>query len=210
MRTLVRPFPEQALALAGVAQAAWLVSQVARTGEAEPEALGASIESLFVFNPESTESVFGGINGVRTGIAALSDLLGRNLTPHQQDQLRYVMGMLYLERKLAGRADLLEIIRQRLEHTRRQAEHFTDSIGQILPGIAGIYQDTLSTFRFRIQVTGDPRILESRASAERIRAILLAGVRAAMLWHQVGGRRWKLLYQRRALIAALGELRGRQ
>jgi high frequency lysogenization protein len=33
-----------------------------------------------------------------------------------------------------------------------------------------------------------------------VRALLLAGIRAAFLWRQLGGRRWKLVLQRRRLL----------
>ncbi len=38
--------------------------------------------------------------------------------------------------------------------------------------------------------------------ADIIRALLLAGIRAAFLWRQLGGRRWRLLLQRKKLLQA--------
>lgn len=49
-------------------------------------------------------------------------------------------------------------------------------------------------------------MLQSRMMPERVRAILLAGIRFALLWHQQGGRRWRLVLQRGALKNALDQL----
>ncbi|MFC6673156.1 DUF489 family protein [Marinobacterium aestuariivivens] len=62
---------------------------------------------------------------------------------------------------------------------------FTHS--SIVANIASLYQETISTFSFRINVGGDPRHLQNAENAAKIRALLLAGIRAAMLWRQVGG-----------------------
>jgi len=38
-------------------------------------------------------------------------------------------------------------------------------------------------------------------NAAKIRALLLAGIRAAVLWQQLGGSRWKLFWSRRKYVA---------
>ena len=66
--------------------------------------------------------------------------------------------------------------------------------------ISAIYQDTLSTLRFRIKVNGSEAQLTNSNNADLIRTLLLAGIRSAYLWRQLGGRRWKLLLQRKQLL----------
>jgi high frequency lysogenization protein len=55
-------------------------------------------------------------------------------------------------------------------------------------------------------VQGDPTHLRNPETGARIRAFLLAGIRAALLWRQCGGRRRDLLLRRGRLIAAAREL----
>jgi high frequency lysogenization protein len=204
---LAKPLRDQVIALAGVAQAAQLVDQVARTGEAEPTALEASIMSLFQFDPESTEAVFGSLEGVGNGLVALNNLLQNGGYNRMQQQARYLSGMLFLERKLSARSDLLEVIHSRLKHAAFRADHFSDDVGGTLSSIAAIYQDTISKFKYRIQVSGDMVHLQNPQQAEKIRSLLFAGIRAAILWRQVGGRRWHLLFKRSAIQRELNELR---
>jgi high frequency lysogenization protein len=198
---------DQVIALAGVTQAAQLVDQVARTGEAELAALEASIGSLFQFDPETTEAVFHGVEGVGSGLATLDQLLQNGGYARLQQQARYLSGMLFLERKLSARADLLDIIHSRLQHAAFRADHFSDDQAGVLSSIAAIYQDTISTFKYRIQVTGDMAQLQNPQQAEKIRALLFAGIRAAILWRQVGGRRWHLLLKKTAIQRQVGALR---
>jgi high frequency lysogenization protein len=76
----------------------------------------------------------------------------------------------------------------------------------VIAAVATCYQETLSTLKFRIQVRGDARYLRDPEVASKIRAVLLAGVRAAMLWHQIGGRRWHLPVFRKRILRALCDI----
>jgi high frequency lysogenization protein len=190
---------QQVIALAGVAQSARLVDQISRTGSYPLEFLEPSIHSLFEFEPESVDKVFGGIAGVKLGLHNLSNLLASR-EGENRDMVRYVFGMLYLERKFSADPAMMSVVRSRLEHTSFRAEHFTGHVHDICHSVSGIYQDTLSKQKFRIKVTGSAQHLQNTRNADIIRALLLAGVRSAFLWRQLGGRRWKLLFQRRQLL----------
>ena len=41
---------------------------------------------------------------------------------------------------------------------------------------------------------------------DKIRACLLAGIRSAVLWRQVGGSKWQLLFHRKKLVQAAQQL----
>ena len=55
-------------------------------------------------------------------------------------------------------------------------------------------------------VRGEQAVLASADSQHMIRALLLAGMRAAVLWRQCGGNRMKLIFQRKALLECSREL----
>jgi len=52
----------------------------------------------------------------------------------------------------------------------------------------------------RIQVTGSPAVLQNSLLQSKVRATLLAGIRAAVLWQQVGGGRLQLMFSRQRLL----------
>ena len=92
------------------------------------------------------------------------------------------------------------MVRSRLEDTSFRAEHFANNVNSLCHSVSGIYQDTLSQLKFRIKVTGSAQHLQNQQNADVIRALLLSGIRSAFLWRQLGGRRWKLIMQRKRLL----------
>jgi high frequency lysogenization protein len=193
------------LALAGVVQAAILVEQVAKTGQVQQDAYKCSIESLFDLNPSSTAAVYGGsAQHLRIGLEALRDMLAGQ--HKHQEALRYALGALHLQKKLAGRKDMLNTMASRIAQASSQAEHFSSTHDNVIGNLGQVYSETISTFRFRIQVMGDYNYLQQTRIASQIRALLLASIRSAMLWRQLGGNRWQLLLQRKALASQVDQL----
>lgn len=198
---------EQLIALGGVFQAAVLVDQLARTGQASEANLGCMLGSLLVRDPKDTLEVFGGDDlNLREGYRALVGALERDPAILQREPLRYALSMLGLERQLAKRGDMLELIGKRLPQIQSQADHFGLVHDNVIASSGALYQDTLSTLRQRIQVHGDSRFLQQANNASKIRALLLAGIRAARLWRQLGGHRWQLVLSRRKLLNELYDL----
>ena len=197
---------DRVLALAGVFQAAQLVQEIARNGRADSTDVEASLRSLLVDNPATVLEVYGDdVNHLRTGLICLHEQLG--LEGKKDVELtRYVMGMLFLERKLNKSPQMMTTLGEGIEQARRQLEHYPIEHENIIANLAGIYSDTLSRLSFRIMVSGEPQQLANNDTANRIRALLLAGIRSAVLWHQTGGRRWQLLFSRSKIIDTCLEL----
>jgi high frequency lysogenization protein len=199
------PTARQALALAGVFQAASLVDELARTGQVDQRAWDTLIRATLDTNPESFEAIYGGHpNNLRRGLEVLEGVVGRQQA--NPVVLRYGFSLLMLMNKLRGNDAMLDALGTRLARIQGQAEHFGETHENVIASLGEAYQETLSTLKTRIVVQGDPSLLQSRMMPERVRAILLAGIRFALLWHQQGGRRWKLVFQRGALKKSLDEL----
>ncbi len=198
------PTQEQLVALAAVFEATALVDKVAKTGQISEAALGCMLGSLLIRDPKTTLDVYGGDDlNLRDGYRALASALERDPGTLQRDPLRYTLGLLNLERQLAKRDDLLQIMGSRLDQIQQQVEHFGLVHENVIASCGGLYQDTISTFRQRIQVQGDMRHLQQVNNASKIRALLLAGVRSARLWRQLGGHRWQLVFSRGRLLKEL-------
>lgn len=196
-----------AISLAGVFQAAALVEQLAKTGFVPSEAQNASISSLLKLDAKSTKDVFdNNLKGLELGLKVMADLLQHHQNREYPDTLRYVLGILHLQKKLQGRKDLQEIIGKRLGQTQHQVEHFGVDHENVLGNLADIYGDTISTFKFRIQVMGDYSYLQQARVANQVRALLFAGIRSATLWRQVGGNRLQVIIARKRLAKVADEL----
>lgn len=197
---------DQTIALAGVAQAVRIVDQLSKTGSYPLEFLESSVHSLFVFDPEKTEDCFGGLPGVRLGLQNLCALLAGQRDSEQRDVTRYLFAVLQLERKFAADAQMRDVVRSRLAHASFRAEHFSTHVAEVCHNVAGIYQDTFSQLPQRIKVMGSAQHLEKSQNADIVRSLLLAAIRSAYLWRQLGGRRWQLAIKRRAMLGAAQEL----
>jgi len=187
------------LAFAGILQALHLVQQTAHGRRRDPGAVSASLRSILALDSLSVEDIYGGVDGVRTGLRLVkSQLLGDKQRP-DAELSRYLVVLLHLERKLSKRADLLERLRTGIEQVQRQVEHFEITHPNVFAGLAGTYTETVSTLNPRIMVNGEPARLQDTAVANQIRALLLAAMRSAVLWRQCGGTRLGLLLGRRKL-----------
>ncbi|MDH1443937.1 high frequency lysogenization protein HflD [Pseudomonas sp. GD03721] len=201
------PMQEQLVALGAVFEAAVLADKIARTGQVSEASMGCMLGSLLVRDPKTTLDVYGGDDlNLRDGYRALISSLERNPSALQREPLRYALAMIGLERQLDKRGDMLQIMGSRLDQIQQQVEHFGLVHDNVIAACGGLYQDTISTFRQRIQVHGDMRFLQQPNNAAKIRALLLAGIRSARLWRQLGGHRWQLVFSRGKLLKALYDM----
>ncbi len=193
-------FSNQVLALAGVFQSALMVEQLARQGSLERERLEQTIRTVLNLNPSSVEDVYGGASGVKTGLTGLKEVLAKRGKGMSPDVLRYAMGILHAQRKLAARDDLMEALSQHLTRAVEQCRYFDDPLHEsVVAAVANSYQQSVSKLDFRIRVMGNPSYLQNPNIAEQVRAALLFGIRSAHLWHQLGGRRWHIVVKRSKL-----------
>ncbi|OBW91053.1 high frequency lysogenization protein HflD [Gallibacterium salpingitidis] len=197
-----------ALALAGVCQSAKLVQQLAHQGSTSDQDLLVTLESLVVTQPQQTLDVYGGnLANIKLGLATLLEQLNGKHGPLDLELSRYWLSLLALEGKLNSNSDKKKQLVDRIQYLPTQLE-FHDSLidSSMLAILAGIYVDIISPLGAKIQVKGLPLYLQQPEIQNRIRACLLAGIRSAVLWRQVGGSKWKLLFFRSRLIQAAQQL----
>jgi high frequency lysogenization protein len=183
------------IALAGVLQACKLVHEVATRGRADTVATQTSLASVFRIDSDSAADVFGGIVGARLGLESL--LAQFDSSERHLPLTRLVLGVLRLERRLARNPRMLVELRSGIEGIQRQVDHFGIAHATVQGRLAELYVSTLSKLRPRVIVHGNPVNLSNPQLVEQIRALLLAAVRAAVLWRQVGGSQIRLLLRRR-------------
>ena len=185
-----------ALALAGVVQAAALVHRTA-SGEGVDERLReVLLRSIPTHKAADLAEVFPEPADYRYGAGLAMEALKASTTA--PEVLRYTLQLIEL-------ASLLRSVPQVIE----KLGNLLDALDPEAPAeaeLARIYQQTISTLGKRIQVTGDAQILQREETAERIRSLLLAGIRMAWLWQQLGGRRWHLVFRRQALAQGLQDI----
>lgn len=198
---------EQVISLAAIFQAGAMVDQLAKNGDAPEEYTVPLLDSLFVQNPDTFAEIYpNAYHDMRSGLKKLRVVLSREARGMNPDITRYALSLLHLERKLNSQPDMLSALGAGIQNAGRQAEHFSIQHENTQAAVADLYKNTLSQLSFRIRVTGNSTYLQNTATANRVRALLLTGVRAAMLWRQVGGRRWHLLLKRKTYLKQCEQL----
>ncbi|HIF9076812.1 TPA: high frequency lysogenization protein HflD [Photobacterium damselae] len=190
---------DRTIAFAGICQAVKLVQQVAQTGRCDNEMLTATLESILVTDPANTLSVYHSDEAnLRIGLEALVKDIDN--TSSGNELTRYLVGVMALERKLSGRRDSMAQLGDRIDLLKRQTEHFELLEEQMLSNIASVYLDIISPLGPRIQVSGTPAQLQIPQVQHKVRALLLAAIRSAVLWRQVGGKRRHLIFGRKQMV----------
>ena len=188
------------MALGGLFQAVTLVQQVARDGSADAAPFESSIESVFRIDAENADAVYGGSARLELGLRTLCRQLGRDKSLQDAEIMRYAVSLMFLERQLVRNARMLKRLREGIDAATQQSEHFSVTHENVLARLADTYASTVSQLQPRIMVQGKPEYLNTPANANRIRALLLAGMRSAVLWRQLGGNRLRLLWTRKHIV----------
>lgn len=196
----MRPLADRVLALAGVVQAATLVSDTAAGVPADAPALQATLSSILKTESTDVPEVFGGSGGVRLGLKKLTALLGAERNPDDLAILRYSLNLLHLQGKVMSSRALRKILETSITRGREQVRHFGLTHANVLANLADTYARTAGSIEPRILVTGDALKLRNPQVVNLVRSLLLGGLRSAVLWHQCGGSRWMLLLMRASLL----------
>lgn len=200
---------EQTLCFAAICQIARFVQQVSREGQLDDDQLKNMLNSVIITSPENTLAVYGGdVAQLQTGLEIVSAHLSDNSSSKDPELTRYIVGMLNLERRLSKKTQQLNELAKRVEATKRQVTHYAITSDILLASFAGIYSDVVSPLGPRIQVAGEPAMLKQTINQHKIRALLLAGIRATVLWRQVGGKRRNILFSRKKMLSSAQQLLG--
>lgn len=196
---MANPILDRTLAFAGVCQCAKLIQDLAEKGHCDTDALQTSLKSILVTDPVTTKDACGEeyelILGLRTFIDGLDNSASGN------SLMRYIIGILTLEKKLRVDEQADRQLTMRLASAKHEFELDQNvQSPNMLATFASMYLDIISPLGPRIQVQGEPAVLKQEINQQKVRAILLAGVRNAVLWRQVGGQRRHLILGRKRMV----------
>ncbi len=201
---MTAPMDNRVLALAGLAQALQQVRRIAETGHSEASSVRTAMDSVFRIDADSPEAVYGNRHQVAQGLRLLHNYFSNQ---GQDDVLpRLALAVLQLERRFVRDAATVAAVSSGIARAERQARELGDSgHPDVLAAMGGLYADTISQLKPRVMVQGNPHYLAQANVVAEIRALLLAAVRSAVLWRQMGGSLWDFLFGKRAMIEAVNK-----
>ncbi|MCU8007066.1 high frequency lysogenization protein HflD [Shewanella oncorhynchi] len=187
------------MAFAGILQAIAQVQHLARHGELDNTELAASLNTILVTEPDNTADVYPDKVVLQKGYMLILNQLGDS-SQKDVEVTRYLVGVLTLERKLVRSNSGLGMLAERINQVNRQLHHFAITDEQVVANLASIYSDIISNLGPKIQISGNPVCLQRPIVQHKIRALLLAAIRSAVLWRQLGGKRRHLVFARKAIV----------
>jgi len=188
---------DRVIALAGLLQAVKLVQEMANNGQAETRPLATCVDSLFRFDADTAEAVYGSTADLGSGLRRLvAQLDGQG---RDAGQTRMAMNILGLERRYVRDDDALNQVQRALSALAPQRDELGPTHPAVLSGLGEIYAEHISPLGPRVLVQGNPVYLGQPGVVGEVRASLLAALRAAVLWRQVGGSYWDFLVSRKTM-----------
>jgi high frequency lysogenization protein len=192
---------DRVLALAGLVQALRQVRQIAETGQADAEVLGTALDSVFRIDADSPAAIYGGERAVAPGLHLLEDYFNNQ---GQDEQLpRLALSVLQLERRFAKEDVTATKVREGILALAPAATRLGSGHPDVLSALGSLYADTVSHLRPRVMVQGNPHYLGQANVVAEIRAVLMAALRSAVLWRQLGGSLWDFVLRRREISASV-------
>jgi len=198
------PFDDRVLALGALLVALSQVRRIAETGQSDTATLQLALDSVFRLDAADTAAAVGGVDAVRPGLRLLRDYLAG--TNKDEALGKLAMAVMQLERRFVADAAMTERVRTGLRALQGPVERLGSPHHDVVAGLASLYADTISHLRPRVMVQGNPHYLGQAGVVAEIRALLLAALRAAVLWRQMGGSLWDFLFRRRDMAAAIDKL----
>ena len=169
--------------------------QAASHGTWSGYAASSCLHSLFQLEAESLRKFTAGGNmrlGVETMLAVLQG------DSRYADSLRYAVGLLQIEKKFRRQARSRNVGR-RLQEISAEGQDLEQHEREDLQAheISELYSETISKLTPRIVVNGKPQYLKNERTVDWVRTLLMAGLRSATLWNQLGGGRFELMFGRK-------------
>jgi high frequency lysogenization protein len=192
---------DRMLALAGLTQALKQVRRIAETGQADAAVLETAMDSVFRIDAASPGDVYGGVAALRPGLLLLRDYFARQGDDEHLPKL--ALSVTQLERRFVTSGETAEQVHQGILTTRPLAERVGSAHPEVYAALGSLYASTVSQLRPKVMVQGNPHYLGQADIVAEIRAVLLAALRSAVLWRQLGGSLWDFALRRRAMLEAI-------
>ncbi len=198
------PLEARVMAVSALAHIAWMVNRLARHGQCDETMLAWLLERLFSTHaaPEQWHHAL-----------CLRTLKRQLRGEYEEDAkaiMHYMMSLLSLEKILGRHPQMLQRIADRLRQIANGKAFFGDAVtSNTLAGVAALYGETISTLQPRIIVHGKPEYLNRQETTDRVRTLLLVGIRAAHQWHRHGGNHFRFILDRNRMLKTIDRLQCR-
>ncbi|NLC61709.1 MAG: lysogenization regulator HflD, partial [Gammaproteobacteria bacterium] len=129
--------------------------------------------------------------------------------PDDEQLPKLALAVLQLERRFINDGEMVHRVQRGITAARNEAQRAGSSTHpEVLSSLGTLYAETVSNLRPRVMVQGNPHYLGQSDIVSEIRAVLMAALRSAVLWRQMGGNYLDFLLRRKQLLGAVERLLG--
>ncbi|MBK8283863.1 MAG: DUF489 family protein [Ahniella sp.] len=153
------------------------------------------LDAVFNFEGDTPQVLYGDAFEFTAGLNIAAALSARSWG-QGDERLRMAVQVLALSGRLWRSPSAGKRLSDAIESARRQQQAFGVGHENTLQAMAQVYVDTIAPLGSRIMVSGDPAVLTQDRIVTQIRALLLAAMRAAILWRHLDGSVWSLYFMR--------------
>ena len=202
---------DETLALAALFQSCTQIQRIASTGYMDEEAGAAVIRALLVTDPDTAEDVYPPErikNGFSQIVAAFGRAEMRDLGVIEVTKT--ALKVMALDVTLERSGKIYDALGAKIDSLRddilaKEPDFLDGSPSSVLKqeyvkSFADTYQSIISPNFAKLMICGQEACLRIPENQEKIRALLLAAIRAVVLWRQLGGKRRFLVFRRRAIV----------
>lgn len=206
----------ESIALAALFQCCTQINRIAHTGYCDEQAVSTVFRALLVTDPKTIDDIYK-ISELKTGFRGLIEgFSAEGITDNSANELvKLAMQVISLTDRIVRNTSLYNRLSNEIDKLKDQIEKacpdFLEGKTSVVLNkenvekFAQLYQSLISPNFSKLLIFGEERFLSSTENQNRIRALLLAGIRAVVLWNQVGGKKLYLMFRRKEIVSFASE-----
>ena len=202
----------ETMALGALFQCCGQITRVASTGYFDELAASCVLRAMLVTNPQTLEDIYNP-SQLSTGFRLMLEALGNSPSDKTReiiDITKIAFKIIALELSIERSSSVFARMGGEIDRIRALADqedpNCTSENSRIVlkqdyvREYAVLYQSLISPNFTKLIIYGEAAVLSRTENQEKIRAMILAGIRAALLWRQEGGRRRYLFFRRKSIL----------
>lgn len=207
----------ETIALAAIFQSAAQIQRVARKGEVDEAAIAPLMRAIVVTNPNTIEDIYEPKNLI-PGLTQIMTSISPNDhdSPSNAELVKMAFSIVGLESNLDRQSTVSRDLSNEVDRLRDNVlllhTDYLDADNRILLDYdiikmySNVYSTLISPNFPKLIVYGEEEYLRRTEFQEMIRALILSGIRASILWRQVGGKRYSLMFKYKDIMGCANKL----
>ncbi len=208
----------ESIALGALFQACTQIHRIANTGFSDDLACACLYRAILVTEPRVVEDIYDP-KALNVGFCQLLESFDKadaNKTADSIAITKMALKLMSLTRGIETWAKIFQRLSDDIDSIKNTilatTPDFLTASADVINNqdnirlFGNLYQSLISPNFPKLMIFGEERFLRDTDNQEKIRALLLCGIRALILWRQMGGRRRFLIFRRKKILEYIKSL----